>query len=217
MELDALTETIDHLVASDPSAYADGESVEALQRQLSRLEAFATAATGAFDVAEAWAPDGARGAAAWLATRCHLPKSHARRRVHLGRQLGHLPHCAQAWMAGDLTSAQVGAMAAVRRPVTEGALARDEGALVAQARTLRYEAFARVLTYWEQMADPDGTEGSAERQRARRDVFLESSFQGTWLGQITLDPVSGAIVSDELKRIRTNLGASPADLDESVQ
>ena len=49
MELDDLTELIDRLVESDPACYADCESIEALQRQLTRLHGFVTAATGAFD------------------------------------------------------------------------------------------------------------------------------------------------------------------------
>jgi hypothetical protein len=49
MELDDLTELIDRLVKSDPACYADCESIEALQRQLTRLHGFVTAATGAFD------------------------------------------------------------------------------------------------------------------------------------------------------------------------
>jgi hypothetical protein len=30
---------------------------------------------------------------------------------------------------------------------------------------------------------------------------LESSYNGMWLGQMTLDPVSGTIVSSELNRL----------------
>jgi hypothetical protein len=77
--------------------------------------------------------------------------------------------------------------------------------LVDQARTLRFEPFTRALGYWRQLADPDGTEERAERQRTRRDVYLENSFSGMWLGQMTLDPISGAIVSGELERLEQAL------------
>jgi len=59
----------------------------------------------------------------------------------------------------------------------------------------------RTLAYWEQFADPDGTEAAAERQRSRRDVIVSESIGGMWLGKITLDPVSGTIVHNELDRI----------------
>lgn len=222
MELEALSSVIDGLAGMDPASLGDAESIEVLQRELARLESVVTAAVGAFDVSERWAPDGARNAAMWLATRCRLPKAEARRRVRRGRQLGRLPACAEAWAAGEITGAHLDTVAAVRRPVTEAALERDEALLVDQARTLRYDSFVRAVAYWEQLADPDGTEEEAEARRTRRQVYLEASFAGMWLGKITLDPVAGAIVSGELERLegelfeadwaeaRTSLGRDPA-------
>ena len=221
MALDALAETIDALIASGPSAHADGESIELLHRQLARLDAFVTAATSAFDIAGGWAPDGARNAAAWLATRCRVPRSDARRRVRLGGELRHLPASTEAWLDGDITAAHVGTIAGLRRDVTEEALARDEEMLVGHARTLRFDHFSRATTYWEQLADPDGSEAGAEERRSRRDVYLSASVHGMWLGQMTLDPISGAIVAGELERLeralfesdwaeaRTGLGREP--------
>jgi uncharacterized protein DUF222 len=62
-----------------------------------------------------------------------------------------------------------------------------------------------VLEYWKQLADPDGAEESEEERKAARNVFLESSYSGMWLGQMTLDPISGAIVSGELNRLEHDL------------
>ena len=205
MELDALTAAIDALAASDPARLADGESLEALGRQLARLEAVVTAATASFDASGAWALDGARTAAAWLATRCRIPKGEARRRVRRGRSLRHLAGFFGAWADGELTGAHLDAVAAVRRGSTEGALARDEALLVGHATTLSFASFTRAVAYFEQLADPDGTEGSAEARHRRRDVWLESTMAGMWLGQITLDPVSGAIVAGELGRLEAAL------------
>ena len=201
MELKALADTIDRLAGSDPSAHADGDSIEILQRQLARLDAYVTAATAAFDASGGWVSDGARNAAAWLATRCRLPRGHARRRVRLGREMRHLPACARAWSDGDITSAHVEAIAALRRGATEAALARDEALLVGQARLLRYEHFVRAVAYWEQLADPDGVEEVGARSRERRDVYLDASIHGMWLGRITLDPIAGAVVGGELVRL----------------
>jgi hypothetical protein len=135
VELDVLTEAIDGLSGSDPSSCADAESIERLQRQLVRLDAFVTEATAAFDASGNWVPDGARNAASWLATRCRMPRGHARRLVRRGRELRHLPACSQAWSDGDISAPQVDAIAALRADATEDALARDESMLVAQART----------------------------------------------------------------------------------
>jgi hypothetical protein len=72
--------------------------------------------------------------------------------------------------------------------------------LVDYAKTLAFAEFVRVLRYWEQHADPDGAEEDAMEQQARRDVYLVPSMGGTFLGKMTLDPISGAIVSGELQR-----------------
>jgi hypothetical protein len=225
MDLSGLTAAIDQLVEADPASFADGESMETFQRQLARLEAVMTTATAAFDASGTWGLDGAHSAAAWLATRCRLPQGLARRLVRRGRALGTLPACARSWSAGAISGAHLDTLAAVRRPATEAALARDEATLVDQAEHLRFESFTRAVASWGQLADPDGTEADAEARRARRHVYLEASFGGTYLGQITLDPISGAIVAGALGRLerelfeadwavaRTTLGREPTVAD----
>ena len=84
-------------------------------------------------------------------------------------------------------------------------MARDEEMLVAQAKEMGFEDFARVLDYWKQLADPDGAEASDEERKASRNVFFESSLGGMWLGQMTLDPISGSIVASELNRLEHDL------------
>ncbi len=84
-------------------------------------------------------------------------------------------------------------------------MARDEEVLVSQAKELGFEDLTRVLAYWKQLADPDGAEASEEEKKASRDVFLTSSYDGMWLGQMTLDPINGAIVSNELNRLEHDL------------
>jgi hypothetical protein len=225
VDLDVLTEAIDRLSGSDPLSYADVESIEILHRQQARLDALVTKATAGFDAAGNWVPDGARNAVAWLTARCRLPKSQARRMVNRGRALRHLPKADQAWSEGQIGGAQVDLLAESRKPATEEALARDEQMLVTQASLLPYAAFARAIAYWKQLADPDGAEEDDEKRRDRRDVYLEKSFGGMWLGKITLDPVSGAIVGEELERLyqemfeadwaeaKTRLGFDPAGAD----
>ncbi len=102
---------------------------------------------------------------------------------------------------GDINAAHLDAVVAVRRPGSEDLLARDEAVLVKQAKRLRFEQFVKAVAYWEQFADPDGTEEAAEERRARRDVYLEPSINGMYLGSMTLDPISGSIVAGELGRI----------------
>jgi hypothetical protein len=205
MELDDLTESIDHLAASDPSVYADAESIEVLHRELARLEAVTTEAVDAFNTSGTWALDGARTASAWVATRCRLPRGEAQRRSRLGRQLADLPMCRRAWSAGEINAAHVSTIAALRRESTAEALERDEAVLVDQAKSLRFDQFNRAAKYWEQYADPDGTDEAAEERRSRRDVYLASTFDGMFLGKMTLDAQSGSTVSGELTRLERQL------------
>lgn len=205
VDLDILTEVIDRLHGSDPSTYGDAESIQAAQRQLARLDAFVTKATGAFDASRNWEPDGAANAASWLAVRCRLPKAQARRTVRRARALRHLPDSTRAWADGDITAAQVDVIDGLRDDSTDDALVRDEEMLVAQAGTLRYDLFVRAASYWRQLADPDGAEEDDETRRGRRDVYLARSFGGMWLGKITLDPISGSIVAGELERLERAL------------
>jgi len=93
----------------------------------------------------------------------------------------------------------------VRNPVTEEALARDEQVLCDQAATLSFDKYVQSVSYWHQFADPDGTETSHEKRLAARDVYLEKSFNDMWLGHMTMDPLSGAEVSDELGRLEHEL------------
>ncbi len=205
MELENHREALDALVASGAANYGDGASIEELHRQLSQFESFVTEATAAFEAGEEWAADGAKTAASWISSRCRVPRAAAKRRVRLGRTLRHLPETAQAWRDGAIGADHAQAIASARRHRTESSMARDEAMLVAQAAEMGFEDFYRALSYWKQLADPDGADAADEDRKASRNVFLEASFSGMWLGQITLDPVSGTIVSNELNRLEHDL------------
>ncbi len=203
-----LVAAVDALCAADPSTLADGESIVALDRQRQRLTAVLTRASAAFDSAGSWADDGARSAARWMAARCALPVGSARERVHLGRGLRHMALVEQAWLAGDVGQAQVSALAAARTEATADCFARDEEMLVSQAKELSHRHFSRALAYWAQHADPDGAEDKAAAQRDARRLHLSAGFEGTWVLDGLLDPISGSIVADALKAVEEELFAA---------
>ena len=198
-------DALEALIASDAANYGDGESMEKLHHLEARFESFMTEATSAFEAGEHWAAEGAKTAASWIASRCRVPRAAAKRRVRLGRTLRHLPAVAGAWREGAIGEDAAKAIASARRHRTEAAMARDEEMLVDQASDMGFEDFARALEYWKQLADPEGAEEGEHEKVASRDVFLETSFGGMWLGQMTLDPVSGSIVSNELNRLEHDL------------
>jgi hypothetical protein len=202
MDLDVLSEDLQALIEQGP--ISDPKSMEALLRLDSQFDAFVTASVGELDKWGGWAFDGARSAAAWIAKAGNLPRAVAGRLVKRARALDHLPAAAEAWKAGEIGAAHVDTLEGARNSRTQSSLERDEKMLVDQGRTLCPEAFGKAVTYWEQLADPDGTEESAEERRNRRDVYVVKAGD-MWLGKMTLDPIGGAIFADELNRLEAEL------------
>ena len=131
----------------------------------------------------------------------------ARAQLRRGRALPSLPLAAAAWCAGEIGVAQLDALAKAAGspgPCAE-AFARDEALLVGHAKGLKFAAFRSVLSYWTQLADPEGAEASDLERMARRDVYLTKSMHDMYLGAMTLDPISGTIVSKELTRLEEEL------------
>lgn len=204
--VEALTHAIDALVAEDPHTLGDAESIKALHRQLSRLEAQVTRATAAFDASKDWMLDKARGAAPWLAWQTGLPKSTAQRMVRAGRELRGAPEVEQAWLEGSIAAARARRILRARNPRTAERFAAEEATLVGFAeRREHYWQFEQDIRTWEINADPDGEDDKAIKQHAARNVWLVQSFQDAWLGEINLDPISGAIVDREFRRIQREL------------
>ena len=203
--LEDLVTTLDRLVEVDPASLGDASSVRRLASQIERLEAVATGAIGAFDASEGWKASGARTAAASLAAGSNLPKQRCSTRVGRARKVRDLPRTGVAWLAGELSVTHVDLLASARKARCAEVFDRDEKVLVDLAVTLPFHKFLAALRHWEYLADPDGSEESAERRRARRDVSLVQSFGGEWFGDLHLDPIGGAIVAGELSRIETEL------------
>ena len=206
--LDELTNAIDALCATDPARLADREAIQALHRQLERLEAATTRASAAFDAAGAWEADGARSAAAWVATRCRVPVAAARRRVRVGRALRHMALVEAGWLAGDIDGERVDALAQARTRVRSACFARDEMLLVEQAARLRPRQFAHALAYWRQRADPDGVEDGARAEHGARRLHLSQSLGGGWVLDGAFDPIAGAVLHRTLKDIEDELFAA---------
>jgi hypothetical protein len=199
-----LAEAVHELIELDPSLRSDRQSIVALERLRSQLDYAISASVADFDQWGKFVSDGAQTTVAWIDTTCHLPKSEIRTQLRRGKALSELPVAAAAWAAGDISGAHLDALLRVKSPVTEEALARDEGLLVGYARTMKYLPFCNALAYWEQLADQDGTEEAALARKERRDVYLVPSTGG-FLGAMNYDFIDGTIVADELTRLEKEL------------
>jgi hypothetical protein len=200
----AVSAGLDWYAQNSPSLFCDGASIKALERHGWRLECAKARAVNSFDQWKEWGHDGALSATAWIDTTCHVPKNEARAQLRRGKALAGLPLVAQAWKDGDIGAAHVDALIRVKRPVSQEALVRDEKVLVDIARTMKFAEFATALDYWEQRADPDGSDEAAEAKKAQRDVYLYPSPYG-YLGEMRFDRIGGAIVVKEHKRIEDEL------------
>jgi len=173
----------------------------AMLRRKARVDAETARAVADFEVSGAWQASGAASAKAWLVHHGHLSPSEARRQVRMGRALRHLPLVAGAFVEGAITADHVGVLVSLDHGATEEPLHRQEQLLVDLARAYTFDQFKRLMAYWRQHVDPDGTTDEAEAQQNRRDAHLSESFGGMWFGRMVLDPVSGTIVSNELERL----------------
>ncbi len=203
--LEGLELALDVLASAEPSALGDGEAVVVLHRQLARLEAVTTRAGAVFDASRSWEVDGARSAAAWIATRCHLPCEAARKSVRLGRDLRQLRAVDGAWGAGDISGIHAAMLVRAGAGKRADVFARDEELLVGHARELRFSHFCRALRYWCYRADPDGAEDEAADDHKARRVHLSEGLRGTKILDGLFEPIGGAIFQHELARLEQQL------------
>jgi hypothetical protein len=203
-----LAGAIDALLALDPDTLDDRELAELaveLHRQQSRLAAATTRVTAAVDTRGVSAEDGSRTCGAWLARRCRLPLVQARAEARLGRRLPTMPETRAAFGAGDITARHAAVLGSLNTGRTAGLFARDEAALVDDARGLSWPEFCVAIDYWRQHADPDGAERDAEHDEALRRVHLSPGLRGTGILDGRLTPLGRATVAGALGRIEHEL------------
>lgn len=205
MKLSEFDVLLDELLASGDDAFSDCVSVARLEKIKARVDAACSKKLAAFEVSDGWVDSGARFPKNWLIGRTRMSGQEVSRQIQRGRHLGHFPLFWASWSAGRITGAHLDVVTKLRRPATKEFMSRDEALLVKKAEELSFAKFKRFCAYWDQMADPDGAEEAAMARAARRDVFLTESFDGMYLGQMTMDPLGGTAVFNELARLEQEL------------
>ena len=200
--LASLEAALDRLAESDIGEISEGVSVIALYKARNRLDCLIAKASDRFASSGEWEASECRSALGWIAYNTHAPRGVVSSDLSNGRALRHLPKVEAAFQAGELTSDHVRVLAKARTEHTAEQMTADEGMLVDHARQFHHFGhFFRVLEYWSMFADPDAADKEHKGKVDRRRVELHKSIWGMYLGQMTLDPISGEIVHNELERL----------------
>jgi hypothetical protein len=151
--------------------------------------------------------EGFGSAAGWLVAVTGDPPAVCRWRVGVARALREMPATREAFARGELFEPRVRLLARCRDLAPE-LYARDEGLLVAQARTLPARAFPVAVAHWQRLANADGALADAERTFERRRLHVSATWGGMVRLDGDLDPESGSVVICALGSL-----AEPAALD----
>jgi hypothetical protein len=203
--IDDIAATIDQLLTVDTQQHHGDELVGALMalnRQQQRLLGAYARLARAYDASKAWADNGAKNAASWLAYRCRMPAADAKAHIKLGRALERMPHVAESLTRGAIGAYHARKLARLAgNPRTADAFTADEHKLLGYAETQEWPQFCRSVTYWEQHADPDGIEQQAGNDEQLRRVHLSDGLGGTGILDGELTPIAHATVKTALQRI----------------
>jgi len=159
----------------------------------------------AFDATGVWLDQGARSAAVWVAWQCRVDPGEARAQVRVGRALRSMPLVETAFLRGDLTARHVQLLAHGWRTNADAFADGGEGLLVGIAVTMDAKRFAKTVTYWCHLNDPDRAESDAVDRHRRRRAHCSTTFENMVAVDALLDPVGGAIYAGELARLEQQL------------
>jgi hypothetical protein len=196
----------DALANVDLDAVSDvklAEMIVAVQREQARLIASHAHFMGEFDARKAYADDGSKTAAAWMARATRCAPSEARALRRMGRRLPDMP-ATRAALADGLISARhahvLGSLcASARKPVAD-AFGEAEEMLVGYAKDLFFDDFLAAVRYWESLVDADGAEDQAASDYAARRFHMSEIWRGNWALDGQLDPIGGEEFFAELSR-----------------
>jgi hypothetical protein len=204
-QLDA---AIDAVLALDVDTLSDAELHEAvveLQRQRARLGVAAARLLARWDRRQVWAGDRSRSAASRLARETNTSVTTARIELRRARKLQSMTATESAVANGTLSLDHVDLLGRANQPWRDAVFTDHEPTLVAECGKLRFNQAVRLVDYWCQRADATAAEANGQRLRDRAHLHASSTLGGEVVVNGVLDPVGGAIVTDELNRLERDL------------
>ena len=166
-----------------------------------------------FDLAHAYAADGALSAPAWLRSHCQMTYAQAAQQLMVARRLDQLQETASAFAAGEISYQHTAVIASCARKLGNEVVAKHEKVLVECARQVDAYSLGRVTRHLEEIEDPDGSLGFFEQQHDRRRVELGRMSDGMWSLRGILDSEGGAVLATRLEAL---MGPPAPDDDRAV-
>lgn len=203
--LETVRAGIDALLAADLESVTAREMVEvvrAVEVQARRLDAARVAQVEVIDRRGLHAEDGHYSARVMVRHLAGLSEGEAARRARTSAVLRDLPGFRAAYEAGEVGTCHMARVARVHaNPRVRDKLPDCEEVLLEQAKTLPASDFCRVMSYWERLADEDGTIRANQRGHDNRDArFIQDPIDGTWKLIGRFGALDGAIMREILER-----------------
>jgi 5-methylcytosine-specific restriction endonuclease McrA len=205
---DRLDTALGDLLDLDPDTLTDSdlhELVVTVQRHSHRLAALRAKLISVWDGRKVWADDGSRTAAHRLSREASMAVGSAKVEVCRARRLRSMPHTAAALASGALSPDHVDLLARASHGARSAQFVDHEATLVEQCQLLRFGEACRMVDYWRQCADAEGTEDEAARLHAGRHASVAKTLDGVVDVRALLDPVGGAAFKAELDRLERQL------------
>jgi hypothetical protein len=150
-----------------------------------------------------WTGDASRSPGAWIAARTELGRSAAAAKVHTARDLRCCPELDAAYRAGRIGTAKVRAALHARKAWPQ-LFAEHEAAIVTEIEPLTVDEAIIVLRRWATLAQQlrssaeDGDGDGDHHPMADNQLHLSTTFGGTVVGDLSLDAVAGAELTEAI-------------------
>jgi hypothetical protein len=169
----ALSVALDVDWADRPSSFM-AESVSQVAGLAAQLMALEGAVVGAYDASGEWSADGHRSPPIGVRHETGSSAATARREVGRARKLRHLDALSDALAAGEVSTDAAGTILRADRPEVHDQLVDDLKLLLEHAVTLEHADFERVMTRWDQLADPARADRDAVDRDEKRSAHVST-------------------------------------------
>lgn len=190
----------------------------ALERLQTRVGAVGLGVLRELDDRVAWTHDGAHSLKHWLAAHVGTSRFDAGRRCNVAVKLPLMPQTSAALLDGSISFDHARLMAKCLQPRVRAEFTDEaEAMLLAAARELSADDFAKVVEAWLDRFDVDGPPPGED---TGRDAFrMARTFGGRWIGDIDLSDEAGRRLMEAIDakaeeiygRDQTNSEIDPTD------